>query len=109
MGASEYLSQKSEGSENNPLTAAFYTGGAYVMTVLVLIMPFLLLGNPLQAYAITLALAILIIVFFTFYTSVAKDLPFLKRFAEMAAISLGIAAISFVIGILVRIYLNVEV
>ena len=109
MGASEYLSQKSERSVNNPLTAAFYTGGAYVLTVLVLIMPFLLLGEPLQAYAITLAFAILIIVLFTFYTSVAKDLPFLKRFAEMAAISLGIAAISFVIGILVRTYLNVQV
>jgi len=109
MGASEYLSQKSEESVNNPMTAAFYTGGAYVLTVMVLIMPFLLLSEPLQAYAITLTLAILIIVLFTFYTSVAKDLPFLKRFAEMAAISLGIAAISFVIGIIVRIYLNVEV
>jgi vacuolar iron transporter family protein len=109
MGASEYLSRKSEGSGNNPLTAAFYTGGAYVATVILLILPFLLLSDPLKAYAITLALAILIIVLFTYYTSVAKDLPFLKRFAEMAAISLGIAAISFVIGILVRIYLNVEV
>jgi vacuolar iron transporter family protein len=109
MGASEYLSRKSEGSGNNPLTAAFYTGGAYVATVVLLILPFLLLSDPLKAYAITLALAILIIVLFTYYTSVAKDLPFLKRFAEMAAISLGIAAISFVIGILVRIYLNVEV
>jgi len=109
MGASEYLSQKSEGSANNPMTAAFYTGGAYVLTVMVLIMPFFLLSEPLQAYAITLTLAILIIVLFTFYTSVAKDLPFLKRFAEMAAISLGIAAISFVFGIIVRIYLNVEV
>ena len=109
MGASEYLSRKSEGSGNNPLTAALYTGGAYVATVILLILPFLLLSDPLKAYAITLALAILIIVLFTYYTSVAKDLPFLKRFAEMAAISLGIAAISFVIGILVRIYLNVEV
>ncbi|MDD1706523.1 MAG: VIT1/CCC1 transporter family protein [Methanoregulaceae archaeon] len=109
MGASEYLSQKSERSENNPLTAALYTGGAYVLTVVVLIIPFLLLTEPLKAYAITLALAILIIVLFTFYTSVAKDLPFLKRFAEMAAISLGIAGISFVIGLLVRIFLTVEV
>jgi len=50
MGASEYLSQKSEMSENNPVTAAFYTGGAYVMTVVVLIMPFLLIDEPLQAF-----------------------------------------------------------
>jgi len=109
MGASEYLSRKSEGSEINPLTAALYTGGAYVGTVILLILPFLLMSDPLVAYAITLVMAILIIVLFTFYTSVAKDLPFLKRFGEMAAISLGIAAISFVIGILVRIFLGVEV
>ena len=109
MGASEYLSRKSEGSETNPFTAALYTGGAYGVTVILLILPFLLMSDPLLAYAITLAMAILIIVLFTFYTSVAKDLPFLKRFAEMAAISLGIAGISFVIGILVRIYLGVEV
>ncbi|MCC7469276.1 MAG: VIT1/CCC1 transporter family protein [Burkholderiaceae bacterium] len=109
MGSSEYLSQKSERSDNNPLTAALYTGGAYVLTVVVLIMPFLLMNQPLQAFALTLILGILIIVLFTFYTSVAKDLPFLKRFSEMATISLGIAAISFVIGILVRVYLNVEV
>jgi len=109
MGASEYLSQKSEGSGNNPLTAAFYTGGAYVFTVVLLILPFFLMTDPLPAYAVTLAAAILIIVIFTFYTSVAKDLPFWRRFGEMAAISLGIAAISFVIGMLVRIYLNVDI
>jgi len=90
MGASEYLSQKSEGSGNNPLTAAFYTGGAYVLTVFALILPFFLMADPLPAYAVTLSAAILIIVIFTFYTSVAKDLPFWRRFKEMAAISLGI-------------------
>ena len=109
MGASEYLSQKSETSGNNPLTAAFYTGGAYVLTVGALILPFLLMTDPLTAYGVTLAAAILIIVIFTFYTSVAKDLPFWRRFGEMAAISLGIAAISFVIGMMVRVYLNVEI
>jgi VIT1/CCC1 family predicted Fe2+/Mn2+ transporter len=109
MGASEYLSQKSEQSTNNPLTAALYTGGAYMVTVVVLILPFLLMANPFAAYAISLISAILIIVIFTFYTAVAKDLPFWKRFAEMAAISLGIAAISFGIGILIRTYLNVQI
>jgi len=109
MGASEYLSQKSEGSGNNPLTAAFYTGGAYVLTVFALILPFFLMTDPLPAYAVTLAAAILIIVIFTFYTSVAKDLPFRRRLGEMTAIILGIAAISFVIGMLLRIYLNVDI
>jgi VIT1/CCC1 family predicted Fe2+/Mn2+ transporter len=109
MGASEYLSQKSEQSTNNPVTAALYTGGTYMATVAVLILPFLLMTSPFAAYAVSLAAAIMIIVIFTFYTSVAKDLPFWKRFGEMAAISLGIAAISFLIGILIRTYLNVQI
>ena len=50
----------------------------------------------------------MVIVIFTSNMSVAKDLPFWKRFAEMAAISLEIAAISFLIGILIRTYLNVQ-
>ena len=50
-----------------------------------------------------------VIFVFTFYISVAKDPPFWKRFAEMAAISLGIAAISFVIGLVIRVLLNVNV
>jgi VIT1/CCC1 family predicted Fe2+/Mn2+ transporter len=109
MGASEYLSQKSEGSANNPVTAAFYTGGAYLVTVIVLVLPFILMTEPLKAYVITLTAAILIIVLFTFYTSVAKDLPFWKRFIEMAGISLGIAAVSFAVGILIRMFLQVNV
>jgi hypothetical protein len=38
---------------------------------------------------------------------VAQDLPFGKRFIEMPVISLGIAGVSFIIGILVRIAFNV--
>jgi len=46
---------------------------------------------------------------FTFYISVAKDLPFRKRFLEMTTISLGIAGLTFTIGFFIRIFLNVEV
>jgi VIT1/CCC1 family predicted Fe2+/Mn2+ transporter len=52
---------------------------------------------------------VVIIMLFTYYTSVAKDLPFGRRFLEMAIISLGVAAISFVIGILVKRFLGIEI
>ena len=42
MGASEYLSQKSGGGSQNPGKAAFYTGTAYIFTVFLLVLPFLL-------------------------------------------------------------------
>ena len=110
MGSSEYLSQRSEtGATTDPLRAAVYTGITYIVTVALLILPFLLLRSPYTALLFTLAGAVIVILVFSFYIGVAKDLPFWKRFAEMAAISLGIAAISFVIGLGIRIILNVNV
>ena len=109
MGASEYLSQRSEGGPTNPIKASFYTGAAYLLTVALLIIPFLVLPSPYHALVFTLAGAVLVIFLFTFYISVAKELAFWKRLGEMLFISLGIAAISFVIGVLIRTVLQVNV
>jgi VIT1/CCC1 family predicted Fe2+/Mn2+ transporter len=109
MGASEYLSQRSDGRQTDPLKASFYTGATYILTVVLLILPFLLLQSLYGALALTLSGAVLVILLFTFYISVAKGLPFWRRFAEMAAICLGIAAISFVIGLVIRVFLNVNI
>ena len=109
MAASEYLSTKSEQSEQDPTKAAVYTGIAYVFTVLFLIFPYFVLGSYLAALAWTLLNAILVIVVFTYYVSVAQDVPFRRRFTEMAGISLGVAALSFFIGFLVREFLGIEV
>jgi vacuolar iron transporter family protein len=109
MAASEYLSQRSDGGPADPIKASVYTGITYIITVALLILPFLLFSSPFVALMFTLLAAIVVIFVFTFYVSVAKDLPFYRRFAEMAAISLGIAAISFVIGIAIRTVLNVNI
>ncbi len=109
MGSSEYLSRKSEGATTDPKKAALYTGFTYMVTVVLLILPFLVLESPYIALVLTLLGAVVIIFFFTYYISVAKDLPFRTRFSEMLAISFGIAAISFVIGLVIRVVLNVSV
>jgi len=109
MAASEYLSMKSEGESQRALKAALYTGAAYIVTVILLVMPYLVLANYFVSLAVTLGIAVLIILFFNYYVSVAQDLDFKSRFLEMAGLSLGIAAFSFGIGYLVRIFLGVEV
>jgi VIT1/CCC1 family predicted Fe2+/Mn2+ transporter len=109
MGSSEYLSRKSEGGATDPKKAALYTGFTYMVTVVLLILPFLVLENPYTSLVLTLFGAVAVIFFFTYYISVAKDLPFRTRFAEMLAISFGIAAVSFVIGLVIRVVLNVSV
>ncbi|MDP2798119.1 MAG: VIT1/CCC1 transporter family protein [Methanoregula sp.] len=108
MGASEYLSQRSDGGLTDPIKASVYTGVTCIITVSLLILPFLLFSSPFVALMLTLLAAISVIFVFSFYISVAKDLPFYRRFAEMAAISLGIAGISFLIGIAIRFVLNIN-
>ncbi|MFW6173457.1 MAG: VIT1/CCC1 transporter family protein [Elusimicrobiota bacterium] len=109
MAASEYLSTKSEESEQSPVKASFYTGIAYIGTVFLLVMPFLLFTNIFLCLGLTLGMAVVIIFFFNYYISIAKDLNFKKRFFEMAGISLSVAILSFIIGFLVRNFLGVEI
>lgn len=109
MTASEFLSARSEGDEN-AIRAATYTGVAYLMTVILLILPYLLL--PIHMYTVALVimlvLVVVIIAIFNYYIAVAKDLSFKKRFIEMASISLSVAGISFIIGVLVKKFLGVD-
>ncbi len=109
MAASEYLSTKSEGEAHSPIKAAVYTGLAYVLTVLFLIFPYLLFEDYFLCLGFTAINAVLVILIFNFYVSVAKDLDFKRRFLEMVSISLGVAALSFLIGLMVRVFLGVEV
>lgn len=109
MSASEYLSQKSEKENKNPIRASFYTGIAYIVTVLLLIMPYFVFENYYAALAVTLIDAVLVIVIFTFFVAVVKELSFKRMFLEILTISLGVAAVSFVIGWVAREVINIEV
>lgn len=109
MAASDYLSKKADDSEKKPARSAAYTGIAYILTVALLIAPYLIFDNYMLCLAITLVVAILIILGFNYYISVAKDLNFKRRFAEMAFISLGVSALTFGIGYLVRNLLGVDI
>ncbi|GAB4572974.1 MAG: VIT1/CCC1 transporter family protein [Anaerolineae bacterium] len=109
MAASEYLSTRSEAGEQEPGKAALYTGIAYVITVIALILPFLIVPNIFVSLGLTLLVAILIIAVFNFYIAVARGEPFRRRFVEMAVLSMGVAALSFVIGVIVRNLFGIEI
>jgi len=109
MASSEYLSTKHEETDKDPVKASIYTGIAYVGTVILLILPYFLVDNVFVSLGLTLLCALSIMFVFTFYISVAKDMPFKKRFMEMASLSLSIAAISFFIGLGVRKVFNIDI
>ncbi len=107
MAASEFLSSKAEGDETAG-KSAIYTGISYLITVALLILPFLLLNNQFIALALALITAVLIILCFNYYLAIAKDLNFKHRFWEMTLISLGVAAFSFFVGYLLKSLLGVD-
>ncbi len=107
MAASDYLSSKAEG-DPRAAKSAVYTGVAYLITVILMILPFLLISSKFVSLAITLAIVVTIIFLFNYYLSVAKDLNFKRRFLEMTFISMGVAAFSFFIGWVLKAVLGVD-
>ena len=109
MASSEFLAARSEG-RSDALKSCSYTGIAYLLTVIALIAPYLVFpaGQYIPALVCMLAVVILIIAGFTYYTSVAQDQPFRSRFFEMAGISVSVAVVSFVVGILAKQFLGVD-
>ena len=109
MASSEFLAARSEG-RNDAFKSCLYTGIAYIITVILLILPYLLFSNSqyILALACMIAIVIVIIAVFTYYTSVAQDLKFKSRFLEMSTISVSVAVISFVVGILAKLLFGIE-
>lgn len=110
MTSSNYLAERADGNPK-AFKSSLYTGAAYLVTVVLLVLPYLLFPEASYAAALVtmLVLVILIILFFNYYISVAKDLPFARRFWEMAGISLGVALISFLIGLAVKAFLGIDI
>ena len=109
MASSEFLAARSEG-RSDALKSCSYTGIAYLLTVVALIAPYLLFPTQqfIPALLCMLAVVIAIIAGFTYYTSVAQDEPFKSRFLEMATISISVAVLSFVVGILAKKFLGID-
>jgi vacuolar iron transporter family protein len=108
MGASEYLATKTEKTVKNPLQASLYTVGAYLITIVILIAPYLVLKDYYLCLLCALAGAVVIIAIFTYYISVAKDVAFNRHFLEMAGVTFAVAAVSFLVGYAMRAFLGVS-
>ena len=109
MASSEYLSIKAEDTGKKPLRGSIYTGAAYLLTVCLLILPYLIFNNYYLCLGVTLFNAVLIIFLFNYYLSVAKELSFAKQFFEMIGLSFGVAIFSFIIGYLLRLFMGVDI
>jgi VIT1/CCC1 family predicted Fe2+/Mn2+ transporter len=109
LSSTEYLATKTEGGDHHPLKAAFYTALANIITVALLIFPYLVFRHLYLAFAVMLIDALMVISLFSFYISVAWNQSFKTRVAEMILIGLGISGLTFVIGFLIRSSFGIKV
>ncbi len=107
MTASSYLSSKAD-EDPDALKSSAYTGVMYLVTVALLVFPYLIFTSPGAALTFMLFAVIAIVAVFNFYISVARDLSFRKRFLEMFSICIGVTVISFIIGNLVKKFLGID-
>jgi len=110
MAASEFLSARSEG-RTDALKSCAYTGTAYLITVALLVTPYLVFETSqfLFAFICMLIVIVLIIAGFSYYISIVQDQKFGKRFLEMFLISIGVAIISFGVGLLAKKVIGVDI
>lgn len=117
MGASEYLSSRTEKREVSALKAAFFTWISYLVTVILLVSPYLILDSDsegfwgLEIYILaligTFTIGLIIVAIFNFYTSVVERVSFKSRFLEMTGILGAVSLISYGIGLVLRSVLGV--
>ena len=111
MAASAFLSARADaqadsgkdgGESGNAMKTAAYTGFAYIVTVLLLVAPYVFIPSAALALIAMLLGAFGIIAFFNFYLSVARGTSFWRGFSVMAGISTAVALISYGFGYLLR-------
>lgn len=110
MASSNYLAERANGN-SNAVKASVYTGIAYLITVVFLTLPYLILPNNMYIVALLTMIAIVVtlIYLFSFYIATVKSERIMPRFLEMAGISLSVALISFLIGLLAKFCFGIEV
>jgi VIT1/CCC1 family predicted Fe2+/Mn2+ transporter len=97
MASAAYLQAKqSEGS--NPRISAIYTGIFYILAAAALAAPYFMTHDMLLAFSSSLIIAIMLIGFFNFYSSVIFERKFAKEFLTSTIIILVTAAAAFIVG-----------
>ncbi len=99
MAASNYLAARARGDGYRcAIMSGVYTGGAYVATCVMLILPFLLMQGITGALVATFIITVTIIFVFNLYVARRVGRPFWGCFLEMLGICTTVSVVAFLIG-----------
>lgn len=98
MGSAAYLQAKQD-PHRSAWTSAVTTGISYILSVIMLAIPYFLTHNMSYAFMFSVLVGMALIAFLTFYSAVVFDRRFLREFLETVGLMLATAAITFVLGV----------
>ena len=108
MAASEFLSARSEG-RTDAFKSCCYTGIAYLVTVILLITPYLVFDNYFLALGIMIGIVLAEIAAFSYYIAIATDEKFLPKFAELSLISFAAMVVALLVSTFAKQVLNLDI
>ena len=108
MGASNYLSVRA-GGEKHAFINALYTGGAYMATCILLIIPFFIFENRATELTIMFAIAVSEIFLFNYFLGRIQNKPYMKNFIEMLCVCAGVSIVAFFIGLCANVCLGINI
>jgi len=97
MGFASYIQAKQD-TEKSALVSAFATGLSYLGSVVLLALPYFLIRTMIPAFIVSTSVGLILLAAFTFYTAVVFDRKFSREFAQSAALMLGTALATFILG-----------
>lgn len=108
MAVANYQALRAD-DRNDAARAAVYTCAAYVVTSIMLILPFVVLENRFWALGAMGVIAVLIIFVFNSVTGYLTGRPFMRQFWVMLGICACVALAAFFIGQSARHFLGISI
>lgn len=108
MTAANYLAAKTD-NNRHAKTAGFITGGAYMITSILLLVPFAIFTNMTIAFIGTILITLATLFGFNLYVGLYRKRDFIKPFLEMLTICTIVSLIAFIIGQFAKTFLGIDV
>lgn len=108
MASAAYNQAKQTRGIGKPVVASTYTGIAYIITALLLALPYFIIHDILEALLVSLIISIAILAYIALYSHILYNRNFFRELGETSAIIFGATLALYVFGGVVGEYLGVS-
>lgn len=108
MAASNYLAQRTN-NNSHAIRDAIYTGGAYMATCVLLILPFVIFQNRTVEIVAMFGVAGIEIFTFNWFLGRTRKRPYIRKFLEMLGLCIGVSIVAFFIGLGAHVCLGIDI